>query len=58
MTLRDEAVTPEAEVFQAGTAFVSGLVFPSGPHWGFLQLAIEANPGHLCFLDPGALLRP
>ena len=46
MTLRDEAVTPEAEVFQAGTAFVSGLVFPSGPHWGFLQRAIEANPGH------------
>jgi hypothetical protein len=34
------------EVFEAGTAFVSGLVFPSGPNWGFLQRAIEANPGH------------
>lgn len=35
-----------AEVFDAGTTFVSGLVFPAGPYWHLLAEAIEANPGH------------
>ena len=33
------------EVFDAGTAFVSGIVFPAGPYWSLLAEAIEANPG-------------